>query len=437
MLDRLKEFVAPPPYEDARDQRTANLLNTLAWVTLLMALLSTIVGVVVARPTIINLFLRTLPIILCLVATLWAIRTYRLRLASFIFVYPLWIVLLLLSFIGGGIRSPTFNSLVIIIMIASFVLGGQYGIQVTILTIFVGGLMVMAEYQGWLPASQFATPPFVYWLAVAAGLITVTTLFSLFIRNFEQSMEQVHESNQKLRQIQQQQEYRIQERTRALQLAADVSRQLSTILNQPDLIGAVVHQVQIAFNYYHVHIYLLDDAQQSLIMAGGTGTAGQTLLKNRHAVPVGHGLVGTAAQSRQPVLVPDVFADARWQSNPLLPETRAEAAVPILIGGQLSGILDVQQNVRDGLSQSDVDLLQLIASQVAIGLQNAHSYEVARSQAAYERRINAIERKIQQAHTIEEVLAVAATELGQVLNARQASVLLNAMPVAKSQIEVR
>ena len=107
MLDRLKEFVTPPPYEDARDQRTANLLNTLAWVTLLMALLSTIVGVVVARPTIINLFLRTLPIILCLVATLWAIRTYRLRLASFIFVYPLWIVLLLLSFIGGGIRSPT------------------------------------------------------------------------------------------------------------------------------------------------------------------------------------------------------------------------------------------------------------------------------------------------------------------------------------------
>ena len=175
-------------------------------------------------------------------------------------------------------------------------------------------------------------------------------------------------------------EQRVAQRTQALATSSDVSRRLSTILNVQELVVAVVEDVQKAFDYYHVHIYLLDDTGQRLLMAGGTGEPGRVMLARRHEIAVGRGLVGRAAATRQPVLVPDVSAEPGWLPNPLLPETRAEAAVPILLGQQLLGILDVQDDVIGGLSVQDVEMLQAISNQVAIAMQNAN--QVAATQNA-------------------------------------------------------
>lgn len=219
-------------------------------------------------------------------------------------------------------------------------------------------------------------------------------------------------------------ELRVAERTRALETSLEVGRRLSTILDQSTLVSEVVEQVRAAFDYYHAHIYLLDENGQRLIMVGGTGEAGQAMLAGGHKLGVGKGLVGRAAQRNEVVLVPDVAQDPNWLPNPILPDTKAEVAVPITLGGEVLGVLDVQHNVTDGLTVDDVTLLQSIASQVAIALQNATLYEQAHAQAQHEVLINSIGQKIQQAATIETVLQVAVRELGRTLGSPQTKIQL-------------
>lgn len=216
-------------------------------------------------------------------------------------------------------------------------------------------------------------------------------------------------------------EQRVADRTRALTASAEVSRRLSTATNPRQLAVEVVEQVQSAFQYYHAHIYFLEEETGDLIMAGGTGEAGATLLARGHKVPRGRGLVGRAAETNVPVLVPDVSQAEGWLPNPLLPDTRSEAAVPISSGNQVLGVLDVQQDTVNGLSEMDVELLGSLAAQVAISLQNARTFEESRAKAELESMVNTIGQKIQKTSSVEDTLQIAIRELGLALGASRVS----------------
>jgi methyl-accepting chemotaxis protein len=221
-------------------------------------------------------------------------------------------------------------------------------------------------------------------------------------------------------------EQRVADRTKALAASAEVSRNLSTILNEQQLIAEVVEQLKATFDYYDVHIYLVDEASGDLIMAGGTGDAGTSMLESGHKVSKGRGPVGRAAQNNVPVLVSDTSKDPGWSPHPLLPETQSEAAVPIATADRVLGVLDVQHNIVGGLKQEDVDLLQSLANQVAIALLNARSYVEVQQRAEREAHITSIGLKIKSSTSIEAALQATAHELGRTLGVNDIRVILEA-----------
>ncbi|MCA9922286.1 MAG: GAF domain-containing protein [Anaerolineales bacterium] len=219
-------------------------------------------------------------------------------------------------------------------------------------------------------------------------------------------------------------EARVAERTRVIEISAQVSRNLSTILDRKQLVQAVVTQVQSAFNYYYAQIYLWDEHKKQLVLAGGTGEIGSELLDQGHALELSSGPVGRAAETKLPVLITDITRDPSWFPTALLPDTKSEAAVPIFIGEAVIGVLDVQHTQAEGLGEQDVELIQSVANQFAIAYQNARNYENQQKQAHYEGRINEIRSRIQQTRDVDSALKVAVRELADALGASRAKVQL-------------
>lgn len=219
-------------------------------------------------------------------------------------------------------------------------------------------------------------------------------------------------------------EQRVADRTHALETTTQVSRRLSTILDEHALAVEVVEQVREAFQYYYAQLYLIDAKGDMLRMVGGSGEIGQKLLEQGHMIPQGKGLIGRAAEENMVVLVPDVSQEPDWLANPMLPETCAEAVVPIAIGDTILGVLDVQHNVVNGLNEHDLELLKSIANQTAIALQNARSFERIQQQARRDALIGDISQRIQNTSTVQEALQVAVRELGHALGAKHSGVRL-------------
>jgi GAF domain-containing protein/HAMP domain-containing protein len=168
----------------------------------------------------------------------------------------------------------------------------------------------------------------------------------------------------------------LEDRTQSLEVVSSISDRLVTILNLEELLVEVVNQLKDRFGYYHVHIYLLDDKKEKLIVAEGTGTAGAEMKEKGHSIRLDAptSLVARAARIREVVKVDNVRETADWLPNPLLPNTYSEMALPIILEGEVVGVLDVQQDKIAGLDESDVNLLHSLANQVAIAIRNARQF---------------------------------------------------------------
>jgi len=225
---------------------------------------------------------------------------------------------------------------------------------------------------------------------------------------------------------------------RAAELAtvAEVGTTISTILEEQPLIETVVQQTRERFALYHCHIFLADAKNQTLqVKACGweadsphAGIVEQALIHTDQE----QSLVAQAARDQKAVIVNDVRSDPNWLPNELLPETRAEMAVPLIAGKQVLGVLDVQSDEVGRFTDEDVSILTTLASQVAVALQNSRTYAQTQQQAEYEAMINQISQRIQSTTNVENALQVAIRELGRALGAKRTNIQLGLPSQKKS-----
>ncbi|MGD2039858.1 MAG: GAF domain-containing protein [Anaerolineae bacterium] len=170
-------------------------------------------------------------------------------------------------------------------------------------------------------------------------------------------------------------EQQVMERTKGLTTAADVGRAATSILEMGTLTRRVVGLVQKRFDLYYAGLFLVDETGQQAVLEAGTGEAGRLMKERGHALEIGGAsMVGMACALRQARIALDVGDEPVRFDNPLLPRTRSEMALPLVVGERVLGALDIQSTQEKAFSTQDIAVLQLVADQVAVAVDNAHKF---------------------------------------------------------------
>lgn len=183
-----------------------------------------------------------------------------------------------------------------------------------------------------------------------------------------------------------------QERGEQLRVINQISQTIAGILDVDGLLRQTAALIHEKFGYYHVGIGLVEG---DCVIYRARAGAGVPIVQESNGaadafVPNGlrvgkEGLTGRAAATGQPIIVPDVSQDPRHVPLAGL-QTRSEAVVPIKSKEVVIGILDVQSEKLNQFDQSDLDILQSLANQLAVAIENARLYESAGQLAALEER---------------------------------------------------
>src|SRR5258706_1925693 len=216
-------------------------------------------------------------------------------------------------------------------------------------------------------------------------------------------------------------EQRVAARTQDLATVAEVGTATATILETDQLLQEVVNLTKERFSLYHSHIYLLDESGENLVLTSGAGEAGRQMVAEGRSIPLDReqSLVARAARERKGVTVNDVTQAPDFLPNPLLPNTRSELAVPMIVGSRVIGVFDVQSDIVGRFTDSDINIQTTLAAQVATSIQNVRSFEQSKTQADFESLVNTIGQKIQRATSVEDTLQTAIRELGLALGAKR------------------
>lgn len=164
----------------------------------------------------------------------------------------------------------------------------------------------------------------------------------------------------------------VQRRSAQIQAAAEIARDVNSTTDLNELLNQAVTMVRDRFGFYHAGLFLLDERREYAVLKAATGEAGKRMLQQGHKLRVGAvGIVGDTTSNGKPHIALDVGQDITHFKNPLLPLTHSEMALPLRVGERLIGALDVQSTKVAAFEQDDINILQTMADQLAIAIENA------------------------------------------------------------------
>jgi GAF domain-containing protein len=189
-----------------------------------------------------------------------------------------------------------------------------------------------------------------------------------------------------------------------LQTAAEVAAVTTGVLDLEELVQAAVNLIKERFLLYYVGLFLVDFEKHEAVLVAGTGEAGRIQLQEGRRLPVGgKSLIGGVTADSQPRIIQDVFQNEEWLSNPYLPRTRSELALPLRVHGRVIGALTAQSEQLGLFTPELVQVLQTLSDQLATAVENARLFALTESSLAESARLYETSRLINEATTPNEI----------------------------------
>lgn len=279
-------------------------------------------------------------------------------------------------------------------VLATLLLDNQTYIGVvaaTILTtVFVGVLNILGVF----PLLGARVPPStlfdwaIYTLDYSVLAVGLTWGVQLFRRELKIISDRFNFNLQLLTRDRGELEHKVNERTQVLTKKTDqlraasyIARQTAEVTDLSVLLTTVVNLITDQFGFYHTGVFLINETGDEAVLQAASSEGGKRMIEHGHSLSVGtRGLVGYVAAQKKPRIALDVGSDAVFFNNPDLPMTRSELALPLLIRNRVVGVLDIQSDIPQAFSVDDIDVLQTLADQVAVAIENARLLD--ESQAA-------------------------------------------------------
>jgi GAF domain-containing protein len=388
------KLLTPPIFADDEDKtRNAGILNIIVWGGGAIILLAA-PGLIAFNETpedawlsagLIAAFLALLSVVLLL------LRSGLVRAASIALSVVVWISVTAMIFFFGGVRTTGSAGYLLVIFIAGLLLGGRWAAFfgfLSLLSAFAVFLVYYPHTMPYIPAEVlglttsraavdfddlFILLAFAALMAVLLGLVRRNIVNTLNrARSHERALAEMNRELQASRDELRARARQLERRAGQLRAAAEITRDTTVARGQDELLNRAVNMIRQRFSFYYAGVFLIDESGEWAVLKAATGDAGRQLLEQGHRLRVGKsGIVGYVAFTGEPRIALDVGADAVHFRNLLLPETRSEMALPLRIGRRVVGALDVQSWEEAAFDEEDASVLQTIADQLAVAIENA------------------------------------------------------------------
>jgi GAF domain-containing protein len=316
----------------------------------------------------------------------WLGRRGRVTIAAYI---PVMVVFAVMAastaFVGIG--HITTIGFAMVVSSAGVLIGLGAAVLFVFLSIAAYALAGAAQIAGFIPSALLPEATVAAdAIGMGLGLSVLVILNWLSNREMAGALDRERELATSFQQRSLELEEQVEERTqglqrRALQLqtTSDIAKLAAEFSDPRDLMAQVIDIIQDRFGFYHASIFIMDEFGAWAELAASTGEAGKRMLARRHRLAVGSAsIVGWVTSNRLPRIAMDVETDPFHFKNPLLPETRAEIAVPLLVGPRLLGVLDIQSSDPAAFTEADVRTMEAIAGEMAIAIDSARIQEEMR-----------------------------------------------------------
>lgn len=390
----LRRIFAPPIFEDEEKTRIAALLNSILLAVIVIGATYTVIA-----PFLLGQYVSAVLTATIVVASLISRQLMRngyISAATIILLTIFHVVLVASIAVSGGIFGASYFSLVMTTVVAGVLLGGRSAYIMAAINSLTGlGVMLLQEQ---LPEPMIPQMPITFWSSLVVYVFFIAALqhasrrgFDRLLDNLRNAQNKLTETNRELQEIGANLEQSVAERTaeldaanqrnerRAMQFEAisQVSRVISQTQSLESLLPQIAQVISQQFDFYHVGIFLLDSNNEYAVLTAANSAGGKKMLARNHKLKAGQvGIVGYVAGTGVPRIALDTTADAIYFNNPDLPETRSEMALPLVRAGkQIIGVLDVQSTEQNAFGQEDIRVLNILAEQVAIAIDNARLYE--------------------------------------------------------------